>query len=152
MQCPNHSPLPKQDWFDWEQWEPHEAKANVKLAISNRKFNIRLTGYCWRPEIKWHTVGDYSANPLQRPQITYNPLLNPGLALIVHVQIGALATALHLLEWGKLPEAWENQYLCCRATWTKDIPHILLECLTGIPNAIISLPPCSRSWGPLTLL
>lgn len=45
MQCPNHSPLPKQDWFDWEQWEPHEAKANVKLAISNRKFNIRLTGY-----------------------------------------------------------------------------------------------------------
>ena len=76
------------------------------------------------------TTGDHTGSPLCRPQWVYSPILNPGIALIIRMRMGAFATTAKLIAWARLPAAeWSNHCPCCRATThTEDIPHILLEC------------------------
>jgi hypothetical protein len=128
--CPPHSPLSQRQWDGWQGWTQHEAKGNVEEAITTREESIRLHGYRKRPETDWYTTGDYTESPLCRPQWAYSPRLNPGIALIIRLRMGALATTARLIEWEKLPAAtWTRRCPCCRATThTEDIPHILLEC------------------------
>jgi hypothetical protein len=103
--CPPHSPLSQRQWDGWQGWTQHEAKGNVEEAITTREESIRLHGYRKRPETNWYMTGDYTESPLCRPQWAYSPRLNPGIALIIRLRMGALATTALLIEWEKLPAA-----------------------------------------------
>jgi hypothetical protein len=133
-QCPQHSPLDKEDWREWRQWSPAIAKTHVEEAICCREYEIRRVGYRARPETAWYVNGQYDESPLHRPHSAYVPKLNPGIALIVRFRLGAFATTDQLLSWSKLPPEWNNRCPCCRARTTKDIPHILLECRRWEPH------------------
>jgi exonuclease III len=132
--CPQHSHMPKEEWRDWQEWSPKEAKTHVEDAICHREFEIRRVGYRKRPETDWYVQGQYDQSPLHRPHTAYVPRLNPGIALIVRFRLGAFPTAEQLLSWGKLPPEWSDRCPCCRARTTEDIPHILLECRRWEPH------------------
>jgi hypothetical protein len=129
QQCPKHSPLTKEEWLEWQTWTPSTAKARVEAAITRREYNLRLTGHRKRPETDWYSAGEYSFRPLHRPSVAYNPVSNPGLALLIRARMGAIATVEVLLRMEKLPMGWNGRCPCCRAPITEDIPHILLECV-----------------------
>jgi hypothetical protein len=128
MQCPKHSGLSKAEWQEWKTWTPSLAKTRVEMAITKREHSLRLTGHRKRAATNWYSDGEYSLTPLHRPNVAYNPVLNPGLALLIRARMGAIATAAVLLHMEKLPMEWHGRCPCCMVTVTEDIPHILLEC------------------------
>jgi hypothetical protein len=103
MQCPKHSTYVKELWAQWKTWEPSTAKRLVEAAITQREYSIRQTGYRSRPETRWYSDGDYQKTPLVRPNVAYSPGLNPGIALLIRVRMGAIATVEVLLRMEKLP-------------------------------------------------
>jgi hypothetical protein len=128
QQCPKHSSLSKEEWQEWQTWTPSDAKTRVKAAITQREHSLRLTDHQKRPETDWYADGQYDLRPLHGQSVAYNPVLNPGLALLIRARMGAIATVEVLLRMEKLPMGWNGCCPCCWAAITEDIPHILLEC------------------------
>ena len=112
----------------WQTWVPSLAKQRVEEAITQREHTLRLTGHRKRKETDWYSDGEYGLKPLHRPSVAYNPVSNPGIALLIRARMGTIATVEVLLSMEKLPMGWDGRCPCCSSTITEDIPHILLEC------------------------
>jgi len=128
QQCPKHSDLSKVSKEEWQTWTPSNAKACVEAAITQREHSLRLMDHRKRPETNWYSDGGYSLTPLYRQSVAYNPVLNPGIALLIRARMGTIATVEVLLSMEKLPMEWNGRCPCYRVAIMEDIPHILLEC------------------------